>query len=260
MPMRWRWPPENSCGKRCELVGGRARPGPSARARGASISARAAAAMDAQRLGDQVADAAARIERGVGILEHHLHLVADGPQLRAGRAARCPRPSKRSSPDGDVVEADEAAAERRLAAAGFADQAQRSRRARPAARRRRRRARSCGLPGDRRLPTLKCLLRSIASSSGGAALPVMTRPCCPGGARATRRRAPPATGSRRRRGRRCRPVPDARRISRSGSGSAARRRSPCGRSSSEGGMPGIDCSRCGRGPSSGGIESSRPRV
>ena len=37
--------------------------------------------MNAQRLGDDVAHPPARIERGIGVLEDHLHLAPQRPQL-----------------------------------------------------------------------------------------------------------------------------------------------------------------------------------
>ena len=77
------------------------------------------------RLGDDLADRHARIERGVGILEDHLHLLAHGDQLARGRAVAMSTPSKRISPRGRIVEAQHEAAEGRLAAAGLADQAER---------------------------------------------------------------------------------------------------------------------------------------
>ena len=41
-------------------------------------------AVDQQRLADDVADRHARVERGVGVLEDHLHVPAQRPQRRAG--------------------------------------------------------------------------------------------------------------------------------------------------------------------------------
>ena len=52
-------------------------------------------AVDEQRLGDEVADAHARIERGVGVLEDHLHVAAHRLALARGRArAGCARRSR----------------------------------------------------------------------------------------------------------------------------------------------------------------------
>ena len=41
--------------------------------------------MDQQRLGNEVADAHARVERGIGILENHLHVAANRLALDAGK-------------------------------------------------------------------------------------------------------------------------------------------------------------------------------
>ena len=84
MPMRWRWPPENSCGKEFDQLG----PQPDAleqdarRARGARAGV--ADAVDDQRLADDLAGRHARVERGVGVLVDHLH----APAVRQHRLAR----------------------------------------------------------------------------------------------------------------------------------------------------------------------------
>ena len=81
--MRWRWPPENSCGNLRASAGWRPtsravrRPG---RVR-LSGPAPASPAERADRLGDDVADPPARIERRVRVLEDHLH----APPHRAPR-------------------------------------------------------------------------------------------------------------------------------------------------------------------------------
>ena len=80
--------------------------------------------VDAQRLGDEIADAAARIERGRGILEHHLKAAAQRPHL-AQRFAGDVVALKEQLAAGDVVKPDETARERRLSAAGFADEPER---------------------------------------------------------------------------------------------------------------------------------------
>ncbi len=70
--MRWRWPPENSCGKRLRMLSGR----PASRS--ACLDAIqpflrvAADAVDDQAFLDDLADRHARIERGEGILEDDL--------------------------------------------------------------------------------------------------------------------------------------------------------------------------------------------
>ena len=42
--------------------------------------------MDDQRLGDEIADAHARVERGEGVLENHLHVAAHGLAFVAAEA------------------------------------------------------------------------------------------------------------------------------------------------------------------------------
>ncbi len=84
--------------------------------------------MDQQRLGDEVADAHARIERGIGVLEDHLHVAAHRLALVAAEAGQI-------APANDDIaavrhEPDQRLGGRRLAAAGFADQRQRLVRAR----------------------------------------------------------------------------------------------------------------------------------
>ena len=83
MPMRWRWPPENSCGIAVEMLVAQA---DQRQQLGGAIGALPRrepdeVVMDLQRLGDDVVDGHARIERGVGILEDDLDLA------RAARAS-----------------------------------------------------------------------------------------------------------------------------------------------------------------------------
>ncbi len=85
--MRWRWPPGELVRKLCAVGGGEADLLEQARyARGARAR-RLSAARSAQRLGDDVGDAPARIEARVGILEDHLHVAPLGPGRRHAR--RC---------------------------------------------------------------------------------------------------------------------------------------------------------------------------
>ena len=77
--------------------------------------------VDRQRLGDDLAERHHRIERGVAVLEHHLHLPPVGFQvaLRDGRdvlAVEEDRPRRR------VEEAEREQSGRGLAGAGFADE------------------------------------------------------------------------------------------------------------------------------------------
>src|SRR4051812_31314744 len=78
MPMRWRWPPENWWGYRPTLSGSQldhAHQLPHARP-----AALAVEAVDPQRLGDARPHRHLGVERGVGILGHHLKSPAQRPQ------------------------------------------------------------------------------------------------------------------------------------------------------------------------------------
>ena len=84
-----------------------------------------ASAVDAQRLGDDVADGHARVERRVRVLEDHLHPPAQRAQLRASRASVMSCAVERRSRPRSAREPQDRAAERGLAAALLADQAER---------------------------------------------------------------------------------------------------------------------------------------
>ncbi len=80
---------------------------------------------DGQRLGDDVADRHARIERGDRILEDDLHVAARGAHLLVGKI------EKIAALPQDAAflrfqQPQDGAAERGLAAAGFADDAERA--------------------------------------------------------------------------------------------------------------------------------------
>ena len=80
--------------------------------------------VDVERLADRIADLQARIERGVGVLKDHLDAPPHGHQIAAAR----PRDVDAVDPNlalGRLEQADDGAPEGRLAAAGFADQAER---------------------------------------------------------------------------------------------------------------------------------------
>ena len=92
MPMRWRWPPENSCGKRLPINSGRSptRFPNRSRRRGRATRRPLADAVDRQRLADDLAGKYrhARVQRGVGVLKYdHLHLPAHRPQHALGIVA-----------------------------------------------------------------------------------------------------------------------------------------------------------------------------
>ena len=124
MPMRARWPPENWCGKRRISVGSRPDAIEHAGRRTPSAARRRDEAVHDRRLADDVDDAHARIERRVRILEDHLHRRA----AARARSRRARRVDRRALPAALALAAaagcrDRDAAERRLAAARFADQA-----------------------------------------------------------------------------------------------------------------------------------------
>ena len=102
MPRRWRWPPENSYGILDHLVGPQPDALRTAAPRARAPAAPAQALEVAQRLGDDVGGAHARVERRVRILEHHLQLAPHRAHLRRRqRLDRRPRQSdlrRRSGP------------------------------------------------------------------------------------------------------------------------------------------------------------------
>ena len=73
MARRWRWPPENSCGKREVMVSGRPASRSAALTRSNRSRRAGADAVDDQPLLDQLAHRHARVERGERVLEHDLH-------------------------------------------------------------------------------------------------------------------------------------------------------------------------------------------
>src|SRR5262245_18801159 len=80
-------------------------------------------AVDHRSLGDDVANAPARIERGVGILDDHLQNFAERPQPGARQLRYIATLEQDRSPVGSF-EANDAACERRLARARLTDQRQ----------------------------------------------------------------------------------------------------------------------------------------
>ena len=80
MPILWRWPPENSWGKRFKYCLSR----PTSFKMEITISLRSAALpipVDLERRADQIIHRHSRIERAVGILEDDLHPLAHLPHL-----------------------------------------------------------------------------------------------------------------------------------------------------------------------------------
>ena len=82
----------------------------------------AALAMHPHRFGNQIAHPPARIQRGIGILEHHLHLAPKGSKLPQAEL-RYVLAVEKDLARGDLIEPHEAAPERRFAAARFSDEA-----------------------------------------------------------------------------------------------------------------------------------------
>ena len=80
--------------------------------------------MQPQRLADDLAGPLARVERGVGVLEDHLHLAPQRPHLPPREAGDL-APVEADRARGRLDQLQDRAAERRLAAARLADQAER---------------------------------------------------------------------------------------------------------------------------------------
>ena len=126
-PMRWRWPPENWCGKLsiCARLSPTRSNSAATRSR---RSARAADAVHLERLADDVAGALPRVERGERVLEDDLQLPAVGPELLLAEA-RDVVAVELDGAGGRLDQAHDGAAHRGLAAAALADQPQRLARA-----------------------------------------------------------------------------------------------------------------------------------
>ena len=122
MAMRWRWPPENSCGYFCMKRGARPTIAHELGDTRPATSRGRADPVDEQRLGERGEDRQPRIERGVGILEDHLQVAAARPAPRPREAAVRFRPFEHDRAGGGGHELQDGPRERRLAAAGLADQ------------------------------------------------------------------------------------------------------------------------------------------
>ena len=122
MPIRWRCPPENSCGKRCACSGARPTSDSSsairALARGAGMQA-----VRGHRLVERVADAPARIQARVRILEDDLQPASVRPH-RARRQRREIGAFESHFAGGRLDQLQHRAADRALARTRFADEAQ----------------------------------------------------------------------------------------------------------------------------------------
>ena len=96
-------------------------------ARVSRSAAFAADAVDRHRLEQRLADGEARVERGVGVLEHHLDPPAHRQHLRLGEREQVAAVEDRFAADraaARLVQAQQRQAEGRLAGARFADHAQ----------------------------------------------------------------------------------------------------------------------------------------
>jgi hypothetical protein len=80
--------------------------------------------MDEQRLHDDVGDGHARVERPIGVLEDDLNVAAPRAQRLRGQGDEIVA-EEFDAARGRLDQAEQHAADRRLAAAGFADQAER---------------------------------------------------------------------------------------------------------------------------------------
>ena len=98
MLMRWRWPPDSSCGYFGMISAGSSFTRVSSSAMAAcALGALERGLMEAQRPLEVMADGVDRIERRERVLEHHLHRAAVG--LEAADRAR-PRPAHRGTASG----------------------------------------------------------------------------------------------------------------------------------------------------------------
>ena len=230
-----------------------------------------------QRRADDLADALARVQRRVRVLEDHLHLAPQRLHRSRGRPCVMSSPRKRIVPVGRRRQPHDRARQRGLAAARLADEPERLALVEREATRRRPRARA---PTSRSTST-PCLIgkwtfevldleqRRVASQARASRLAhgapasarrARSRPAAPRAARASPRRsassgrgarahrpgAPRAAGPRVH-------LPNA-------CGQRGRKWQPSGGRRSDGGSPAIAGSRSGRGRSTRAIEPSSPHV
>src|SRR3546814_5710857 len=81
-------------------------------------------AMGADRLGNDVGDAPARVQAGIGVLEDHLQALAQASGVGARGDGRHVATVEEDAPAARPVQSDDEARHRRLAAAGLADEAE----------------------------------------------------------------------------------------------------------------------------------------
>ena len=123
MARRWRWPPENSCGKREVMVSGRPASRSAALTRSKRSRASRADAVDDQPLLDELAHRHARVERGEGVLEDDLHPRAQVLHLLAAVVLDVLAEEDHAAA-GQLADPHQRHAEGGLAGAGLADDAE----------------------------------------------------------------------------------------------------------------------------------------
>ena len=84
-----------------------------------------APALDVDRLGDRVADPHARVQRGVGVLEHELRASTNGGELSLAVGSRDVTPEQLHGSGSRLDHTNNDAPRRRFAGPGFANQTQR---------------------------------------------------------------------------------------------------------------------------------------
>ena len=122
MPMRWRWPPENSCGYFFRAAGGRPTAASSSRSRLGSGLLVLGEPVGLHALEQQRLDRLARVQAAHRVLEDHLDvlaLVAQGLALERGDVLAV----EHHRALGRRLQVEDGPAQRGLAAPGLADQA-----------------------------------------------------------------------------------------------------------------------------------------
>ena len=122
-PIRWRWPPGELVRVAVVVLGVQADLLHQLLDRAAPLDVALVELVDRERLGDDRADAEARVERGVRVLEDDLHLAAHRLQLGALRVGDL-LAVELDRARGRVEEPDHEAGDRALPAAGLADEAE----------------------------------------------------------------------------------------------------------------------------------------
>jgi hypothetical protein len=126
--MRWRWPPENSCGYLSRSAGAQAHRQPGPRWRGGAVRRGTICVSPCAEQVARTDDALhglARVQRAIGILEHHLEVApARGAQLGCIQRVQVAAVQHRTLPLRGLVQRHHQPRQRRLARARFAHDAQ----------------------------------------------------------------------------------------------------------------------------------------